>query len=1200
MNPRKRPVARQESNASAPESGGTPTVTTNRRIRVFISSTFRDMVEERDTLMTHTWPALRRLCQERYVDLVEVDLRWGITESQSTRKETLKLCLDEIRACRPFFIGLLGERYGSAPGDEAFTADLQEEQPWLTGLRGKGVTELEILHGVLNNPDMAGRAFFYLRDPAYALGRGPDFLSDTAAGAQQQATLKSLIRDTCKTRQIPLREDYPDPRQLAAMVLADLTAVIEAQFPRDDTPDPLTREAQAHEAFAEVRRRTYIGRADYVAALNRHTAGKGGPLLVFGDSGSGKSALLANWLAAWRKAHPAEVVVQHYIGGTGDNAGHWRLMSRVMAEIKHWSHDPDPLPTTHDDIRREFPLWLSKARARAEHEGVRFVLVLDALNQLDDHDHARLLGWLPEQSFTGPLRLIVSTLPGTSGTDDPLAAVRARKWRELRVEPLTVDERRRMIADYLVRFGKSLDERQLVRISSADPAANPLYLKILLDDLRVTGTYDRLDERLTEYLAAEDIPALLQLVLARCERNYERDRPGLVGEALGLIWAARRGLTEPELLHLLRPDGLPQLPPAIWNPLRAALDEGLVAPGGILTFAHDFMRAAVAAAFVPDQDQQHTLRLQLADEFEQQPVTPRSCDELPWLLRQSDARVRLRNALLEIDRFQPIHERDQDELVRDWVWLNEERTMGSAYLASFESWAAAPGRDIALAFTAANRLAVFLSTAALHGEAEPLMRWALAIAEKDVGERRPVAATLHNLAHLLLTTNRMAEAEPLMRRALAMDEERLGPVHLNVAEHLDSLAHLLQATNRHAEAEPSLRRALAIQEKTLGPDHPKVATRCNSLAIVLRDTHRPTEAEPLLRRALAIHERSSGPDSPHVASALQNLAGLLQAANRLAEAEPLMRRALAIDERSYGPDHPSVAIDLNNLADLLKATTRLAEAEPLMRRALAIDERTSGPDHPETGIRLSNLGMLLKATNRQREAEPLLRRSLAIHEKSFGPDHPGVAIALNNLADLLRDTNRLAEAEPLMHRALAIDERSLAPDHPNLAIRLHNLAGLLIATNRTTQAIPLIERSLRINEKSLGPDHPSTGLSLAWLADAYIDTNRLAEAEPLMRRGLAIDERSLGPDHPDVASDLNNLAHLLRITNRPALAEPLTRRGLEIFLKFTCTTGHQHPRLMAAVNAYAGLLGEMGMTPAQVRQRIEAVLGAYGMSLGGG
>src|SRR5882762_2745132 len=45
---------------------GTPAAAANRRIRVFISSTFRDMIEERDELMTHTWPALRQLCQERH------------------------------------------------------------------------------------------------------------------------------------------------------------------------------------------------------------------------------------------------------------------------------------------------------------------------------------------------------------------------------------------------------------------------------------------------------------------------------------------------------------------------------------------------------------------------------------------------------------------------------------------------------------------------------------------------------------------------------------------------------------------------------------------------------------------------------------------------------------------------------------------------------------------------------------------------------------------------------------------------------------------------------------------------------------------------------------------------------------------------------------------------------------------------------
>jgi hypothetical protein len=190
-------------------------------------------------------------------------------------------------------------------------------------------------------------------------------------------------------------------------------------------------------------------------------------------------------------------------------------MTRLMAEIKHWSGDPEPLPATHDEILKDFPLWLTKARARATHEGVRFILVLDALNQLEDQDHARLLGWLPEHPFAGPLRLIVSTLPGKTGTDDPQEVIQKRRWQQLGVQLLTVEERRRMISGYLARFGKKLDEHRLDRLASAAPAANPLYLKILLDDLRVTGTYERLDERLKEYLSAVDIPALLRQVLAR-------------------------------------------------------------------------------------------------------------------------------------------------------------------------------------------------------------------------------------------------------------------------------------------------------------------------------------------------------------------------------------------------------------------------------------------------------------------------------------------------------------------------------------------------------------------------------------------------------------------------------------------------------------------------------------------------------------
>ena len=82
------------------------------------------------------------------------------------------------------------------------------------------------------------------------------------------------------------------------------------------------------------------------------------------------------------------IIFQHYIGGTTDSAVHWKMMTRLMAEIKRWSSDSEEIPRSNDDILRDFPLWLAKARIKAEHDGVRFIVILDALNQLEDKDHA--------------------------------------------------------------------------------------------------------------------------------------------------------------------------------------------------------------------------------------------------------------------------------------------------------------------------------------------------------------------------------------------------------------------------------------------------------------------------------------------------------------------------------------------------------------------------------------------------------------------------------------------------------------------------------------------------------------------------------------------------------------------------------------------------------------------------------------------
>ena len=84
----------------------------DRHIRVFISSTFQYMEKEREQLIKKVFPILRKMAAERGVVVTELDLRWGITKEESENGKVLEICLNEIDHSRPFFIGLLGDRYG--------------------------------------------------------------------------------------------------------------------------------------------------------------------------------------------------------------------------------------------------------------------------------------------------------------------------------------------------------------------------------------------------------------------------------------------------------------------------------------------------------------------------------------------------------------------------------------------------------------------------------------------------------------------------------------------------------------------------------------------------------------------------------------------------------------------------------------------------------------------------------------------------------------------------------------------------------------------------------------------------------------------------------------------------------------------------------------------------------------------------------
>ncbi len=89
--------------------------TANPSIRIFISSTFLDMQNERDVLNQDVFPVVKGALDELGVDFTIVDLRWGITKEDQIKNNVIDLCLEEINHCKPYFIGLIGHSYGGCP-----------------------------------------------------------------------------------------------------------------------------------------------------------------------------------------------------------------------------------------------------------------------------------------------------------------------------------------------------------------------------------------------------------------------------------------------------------------------------------------------------------------------------------------------------------------------------------------------------------------------------------------------------------------------------------------------------------------------------------------------------------------------------------------------------------------------------------------------------------------------------------------------------------------------------------------------------------------------------------------------------------------------------------------------------------------------------------------------------------------------------
>ena len=1022
-----------------------------REIRVFISSTFRDMQEEREELVKRVFPKLRKMCEERGVTWGEVDLRWGITEEQAEKGEVLPICLEEIKRCRPYFIGLLGERYGWVP--VSYPEKMIGDQPWLEEHLESSITELEILYGVLNNPEMADHSFFYFRDPAYIENlpddRKQDFpekptiqeietlgVEEAKRRAEKRRQKLKTLKDRIRESGFPLRENFKNPGELGKLVLDDLAALIDQLFPEEEQPDSLEVMAFEHLSFADNLAGVYVGGQKYFDVLDETVKASGKPLVVLGDSGSGKSALLANWGLSYQKSHPNEFVLMHFIGASPHSAN-WKIMlRRFLAEFKRRFGIEAQIPEGSDALREAFANWLYLAAEKG-----RLVLILDALDKLVDQGGAQDLIWLPPE-LPDDMQLVVSTLPGR-----PLDTMEERGWPTLELEPLNPAESEELIIEYLAQYSKTLSRSRIERISKAPQTSNPLYLKTLLEELRVFGQHEKLDQRIDHYLEAETVPVLYQKVLTRYEEDYELDCPGLVQKSMSFLWAARRGLSESELLDLLGTDGEP-LPQAYWSPLYLAADGSLVNRGGLLGFSHNYLRQAVEERYLPTALEQKAAHEKLANYFSKRELSQRKINELPWQLEQAEKWQRLYDLLSNLNFFRAAWEADEFDIKTRWtqVETNSMLRLVEAYQ---------PVLDVPRDYedTVVGHIAMLLADQGYNDEMLTLQKVQVERYRRDFDPWK-LQVSLGNLAVMLWKYGDLDQA-----MALSKEQERICREIGDVAG-LAGLGQALKHQSAILYGRGELDQAMALMKdqerifRELGYKNGLKEALLNQ-AVIYRDVGDLDRAMELNNKVERIC-RALG-DKSGLAGCLGNQALILEARGNITQAMNLHIQVEHICRRLG--DKAGIKRSLANQAVIHLGQGDLEEAMALLREHECIC-RELGDKSSLAGC-WGNQALVLMEQGDLEGAMVLHKKHERI-SRELG-DKAGLSRALGNQAVILKAQGRLDEAlalhksEENLCRELG-DKAGLAGSLANQSLLLANMGRLHAAFQSATRAYRLANR----------------------------------------------------------------------------------------------------------------------------------------------
>lgn len=1040
-----------------------------REMRFFVSSTFADMHEERDAI-DKIFKSLRLEASQRNVSLSKVDLRWGVTEEESRLGMILSVCLKEIEHCHPFFIGLLGSCYGTSPNLSELEKNpvLEECYPWLRDdmINGLSITEIEMQYGVLRSPVEVNAAFFFKKD---------------LNGSQSDDSDKlTRLKNQIKQQNRFSKKEYTSIEDLSHKVEATVRAMLDKLFPEEKL-DRLGQERLVHKAYLNTYHNHYQRQQTDFNRLDEFLKGDETHLVITGKNGTGKSALIANWLKAkeLEKEQLPYNIIYHFVGNSFSDSSYHHILQHLCDEI-YDLYGLERQENHKEDLMNETQRILLKAGQI----GKPLLIVLDGVDKVIGPYDSKQLYWLPQAPQT------TKYLFSTVDQGPTMNAFNQLGYSMHTIGVLDRQLREQFIVDYLQDVGKKLNQSQVDRILDDPENENMLVLKTLLDELICFSSRTQLDSCINGYLSAPSIEDFFNRMLQRMENDYH-DVPCI----LSLIALSEKGMTEEELQLISKS------PVLNFHLFYCALYNHIVTRDGLITFAHQYIINAVWKRFGLDNpNNARPYRIQIIDHLTNGENQKNRITELAYQYFNTDNDEQLYKTIMSLDALKEFLSTEQNRALLARYWRKLLKSSEQYQLRNYLDLHADNVDKIGLQYVSLGRF---------------IMEY--------LGDHETALMFFQNpieMIGVIPGTN---------------DNGLLSDCYNNAGAVYDKQCNYSKALEYY-------KRALTFSEKASGIENAFTAIIYENIGGVYYSRCDYSKAMEYYTKALHIREKIQEEGIPLIANIYNNFGNVYQAQGEYVKALECYLEGLHNCKHVLGSEHQDVALYYNNIGHLYLTQGDYHIALEYHLKAMNINEKVLGIDHPDTATTYNNLGnvyFMFDTSFSNLVALNCYLKALGIREKILGIEHPDTGVTYNDIGAVYYKMKDYSKALDYYLKALHIREKVLGFVHYQTSMSCNNIGNVYSKLDNPNKALEYYQKAVHIRQLIYGLNHPTIASLYYNIGNVYLTQAHLSKALEYYQKSLEINRHFLGPYHPNVLNTIEAITSIKELMEKYSSFEGL-------------------------------------------------------------